>query len=116
MSGLFGGGGSSSSSQAANSTTVNVATNFSVDTTGLQKAIDALTGVTSSSQGAVAGALTTNGLTMAAALAGLGKSLEKGLSAVSEQGGKNTALIVALIGFAGVLVAARVIKLKGIKL
>ncbi len=116
---VFGGGGSSSSSQAANQNTVNVAVEvpIAVDTEGLQKALDALAGATSSGQASVAGALTGSAIINAAALGSIGKALQSGLSSLGEQGGRNTALIVALIGFAGVLIAARVIKVKkGIKL
>lgn len=114
MSNPLGGGGGGSSSQATNATTVNVATNFTVDTAGVQAAINALAGETSAAQLAVAGALVGSSAQTAAALQGLGKALGQGLAAIGS-GNDRTQIIIAGIGLVGVLIAARVIKFKKLK-
>lgn len=111
---LLGGGGSSSSSQAANTTTVNVSVPFTVETAGVQAAINALAGQTSAAQLAVAGALAGSAAQTSAALQGLGKSLGEGLAAMGA-GSSRTQFMIAAIGLLGVLIAARAIKFKKLK-
>lgn len=117
ISGIFGGGGgSSSSSSAENRTTVNVDVSvpLNVDTAGVQRALDALAGSTSSAQLAVAGAVVASSAQQAGALKALGISLEKALAALGG-GTTQTQIIVAVIGLVGVLLAARVIKFPKVK-
>jgi hypothetical protein len=103
---------SQSSSNAENKTTVNVSTTFapSVDTKGVQDAINALAGNTTAAQLAMAAAIAQSAATNAASVKALGVGL-----ASFGGGNARTQIIVAIIGLVGVLIAAHVLKVPKIK-